>query len=589
MLNLAMRLISNFSGSLKRKIVLLLVLMVSSSFLEIFSIGAVIPFTAVLLDPTILTKKYFIVPQYEYFRGLEIVDLRIAFTCIFILVVSFAGFARYALFVNTIRVGQLLGGHLNTSLFSRLINAPYLVQKSRSHSDINDLLFSRLQSVIYDFILAGLQLLASLIFIPIVIIFFLILSGPVFIPTVIVLTIIYSFILFIQKRTLKRCGILLSESQAELVSIANEVLPAYKDIIIENQQWYYISKFEKVDQEVRKLRYRLHRAGGLPRVFLEPLGIVSISVYFFYQTITADNPIQTVTALAAIALAAQRTLPALQSIYSSWTLMTGATPNLIVVLRFLEQPIYSFERQACDNKREAIQRPQTIEFSKVSFRYPSRKRSVISEVNFNIPCGTVVSVTGKSGVGKSTLIDLMMGLLSPDRGAVLVNGVPLVGDHRGLWFNSISHVPQTIHIRRATLTQNIIGEHGVTEVDSKRLNEIIVALGLESLLDTLHSHSDLIDDRMLSGGQRQRIAIARCLYRNASVIFLDEATNALDAKAQREILSALRMFAPNLTLIVIAHDVEIIDVADIILEVSESGVRQIPRKCLKTPTRVSDD
>ena len=226
-----------------------------------------------------------------------------------------------------------------------------------------------------------------------------------------------------------------------------------------------------------------------------------------------------------------------------------------------------------DWTREPLPRPlevrESVCFDEVSFRYSPEGPLVLEDVSLRIPRGATVGIVGSTGSGKSTALDLLMGLLEPTSGSVLVDGLSITEKRRRSWQRNVAHVPQTIFLADASLAENIAFGVPADEVDMNRVQD---SASRAAIADFIEGHADGYDARVgergirLSGGQRQRIGIARALYKRASVLVLDEATSALDHATERLAINSIERYGDELTVIVVAHRLTTVERCDVIYQ-----------------------
>ena len=211
----------------------------------------------------------------------------------------------------------------------------------------------------------------------------------------------------------------------------------------------------------------------------------------------------------------------------------------------------------------------------IHVRYKSVNTNVLNDINIKVKKGSKVGFVGATGSGKSTLIDIIMGLLTPRKGQILVDNIPITNVNAQFWQKNIAHVPQTIFLADDTIEANIAFGVPPDEVDCHRVKEVAINARLDSIIDSWpDKYQTFVGERggRLSGGQRQRIGIARALYKNASIIVLDEATSSLDSKTEGEIMAAVAALDKSVTVLVIAHRISTLNICDQIIEIKNGAV-----------------
>ncbi len=265
-------------------------------------------------------------------------------------------------------------------------------------------------------------------------------------------------------------------------------------------------------------------------------------------------------------------LPAMQQAYNAWAVISGSFVSFQDTIELLDQPM---PQDALEPAPEPLAFESEIRLDNVRFRYAEESEWVLDGVNLTIPKGARVGFVGSTGSGKSTLMDLLMGLLEPTEGQILVDGEPITGRRTRAWQRTIAHVPQAIYLSDATLAENIAFGLRHKEIDLERVrraaNQAQIAQYIES---DPQGYDAVVGERgvRLSGGQRQRIGIARALYRRADVLVLDEATSALDNETEQSVMEAIENLDRSLTVLLIAHRLTTVRNCDVIVEVKNGRV-----------------
>jgi ABC-type multidrug transport system fused ATPase/permease subunit len=278
--------------------------------------------------------------------------------------------------------------------------------------------------------------------------------------------------------------------------------------------------------------------------------------------------------LGALALGAQRLVPLMQQVYAGWAATQSAGPmlsDIVAILRLPTTPQLAVPR---DGARLAFRRD--IVFRRVGFTYPGAGRPALEAVDLVVKKGARIGIAGRTGSGKSTLMDMLLGLLSPDRGEIAIDGVVLTDANRAAWQARIAHVPQAIHLSDASLAENIAFGVPPEAIDMARVVAAAEQAELGEVVAALPDRYDTpVGERgvRLSGGQRQRVGIARALYKRADVLVFDEATSALDTETEAAVMQAISRLDRHLTIILIAHRVSTLEGCDSILTLEAGRVR----------------
>jgi len=504
-------------------------LMIVSAFLEVVSLGAVLPFLGVFLAPEQVLDRPFI--------------------------------ANLALGLGITSANELV------LLYRRVLYKPYQVQMTINSSSVLASI-SKVNgsiTVLYQFLtlISSIVLLISIMTVLIAInitVAFLAISGFSF---------IYLLISLKNRKKLYRNSKQIAYQQTQVIKVVQEGLGGIRDVLLNGNQQFYCRIYHKADLLLRSGLGSNAFISGYPRLVVEVIGIVAIALLAYALSYEKGGVVAALPMLAMMALGAQRMLPALQLIYSSWVGMAGTYESLADTVELLDTPLPT-EIFLHEPKQLIFQ--DTIRFKSVSFRYTNDAPFVLDGIDFEIKKGAKVGIVGTTGGGKSTLLDLMMGLLMPSEGEILVDGLPIDGRRLRSWQNDIAHVPQSIYLADTTLAENIAFGTLTKDIDYGRVKQAARQAKIAEFIErNPDGYQAKIGERgiKLSGGQRQRIGIARALYKKASVLVLDEATSALDNITEESVMDSIEGLGSNLTILIIAHRLTTVRSCDIILQVEK--------------------
>jgi ABC-type multidrug transport system fused ATPase/permease subunit len=349
-------------------------------------------------------------------------------------------------------------------------------------------------------------------------------------------------------------------------------LGGIRDVLLDGTQTVYCDIYRQADHPLRHAQGSNVFIGGSPRPVMEALGMVLIAALAYALSRQVGGIATALPVLGALALGAQRLLPALQQIYSAWAAIAGNHASLADIIALLDQPLPA---ELLKPAPAPLSFQDSIRFDAVRFRYSNDGPWVLDGLNLTIPKGARVGFVGSTGSGKSTTLDLLMGLLIPTEGEILVDAQPISVNRFRALQQSIAHVPQSIYLADTTLAENIA--FGVPP-DTIDLDRVQQAARQAQIADFIESSPDgyqaYVGERgiRLSGGQRQRIGIARALYKQASVLVFDEATSALDNTTEKSVMDAIKGLSSDLTILLIAHRLTTIRRCDTIVELEHGRI-----------------
>jgi ATP-binding cassette subfamily B protein len=309
-----------------------------------------------------------------------------------------------------------------------------------------------------------------------------------------------------------------------------------------------------------------------PRYIVEGLGMALIALITFLLTKQDGSLTDAIPFLGALALGAQRMLPIVQQAYASWTSIYGSHAQLRETLLLLDQRM---PEHATEQAQTPLHFQRGVSLVGVDFQYSPAAPWIFRGLNLFIPKGSRVGVIGETGSGKSTMLDILMGLLVPKEGVLKVDDIVITEANRRCWQSAIAHVPQFIFLTDSSAAENIA--FGITsdEINIDRVKEAAHRAQIAELIESWpEGYETKLGERgiKLSGGQRQRIGIARALYKRAEMIIFDEATSALDSQTEDAVMNAIRSLGNELTLIIIAHRLTTLNICDQVIEVGDQGL-----------------
>lgn len=551
---------------------LLVGLMFVSVFAEILTLGAVLPFIAVLAAPD-LVFQHSLASDVVQFLGINSADeLVLPLTVGFVAAALLSGAVRMGLAWASTRFTFSVGSELSIEIYRRTLYQPYQVHIARSSSEVISGITNKVGNTMLGTLLPFVTLLSSLLLMTAIMLTLVTVNPQVALIAAGGFGASYGLITWFTRRKLLTNGERIAREHTQVVKALQEGLGGIRDVLLDGTQPVYCSTYKLADRPLRLAQGRNVFIAQSPRYAMEAFGIVLIASLAYGLSLRSGGIAAALPVLGALALGAQRMLPALQQGYAAWATMVGSQSLLADTIELLDQPM---PEESDQPPPAPLDFKRSIRFDKVHFRYNDDAPWVLSGLSLTIAKGSRVGFVGGTGSGKSTTMDLLMGLLKPTEGVILVDDRPLVGEAVRAWRRTIAHVPQSIFLADATLAENIAFGVPRHAIDMERVR---FAAEQAQLAEFIESRSEgygaYVGERgvRLSGGQRQRIGIARALYKQASVLVLDEATSALDNVTEQSVMDAIENLDRGLTILLIAHRLTTVRRCDTIVELDRGHV-----------------
>ncbi len=547
-------------------------LVLVSAFTEVVSLGAVLPFLGVLTAP----ERVFAHPLAQRLaQALGITTaqgLVLPVTLGFMAMVVGAGAFRLFLLWVSARLTGNVGGELSIAVYRRTLYQPCQTHLARNSSEIIGTITGTVSSLI-NHVLEPLQSLLTSLVITLAILVTLFVINP-WVAAVAILGFggSYALVSWAVRHRLHRNGQVIHREYLKVLKCLQEGLGGIRDVLLDGTQPTYCQIYEQADLTRRRAAAHNSLIGQSPRYIMEAAGMVLIAglAYSLYRgvgTFTAALPL-----LGALALGAQRLLPALQQAYQSWGTITASRAALAKALDLLDQPL---PPEALTPRPSPLPFRVGLAFEAVRFRYAEDGPWVLDGLDLSIPKGSRVALVGSTGCGKSTTLDVVMGLLPPTGGRILVDGVPLEGARLRAWQRAIAHVPQAIYLADTSLAENIAFGVPLQDIELDRVQRAARLAQIAPFIESRpKGYQALVGERgvRLSGGQRQRIGIARAIYKQAALLIFDEATSALDTVTERAVMAAIQELDREITILIVAHRLSTVQSCEVILEMAGGKV-----------------
>lgn len=556
MLDMLRKVLSLLAMSERKKLYGLVVAIILMAMVDMIGIASIFPFLSVISDPDIIQTNSKLKMVYDSlgFSSKDAFLIALGGVSFALLIVS--NVVRALVNIALLRFTWLKRYTISTRLLSQYLYEPYTFFLNRNSSELINYLVSEVAKVVSDVLIPCMQIFARSILA--VLVLGLLFAVDFIVATVVVVVIGggYAIIYVFAQKQLSHFGEESVVHNQKMYKVLNEVFGGIKDVKLLGKEEVFIHRYASSVKELVRCYTARFLVAQFPRYAFEVVTFGGILFIVTYLIIVKRDYQQVIPLIGLYAFAAYRLMPTLQLIFQDFTSLKFGWAALDRIHRDFFNCTIDLAKKGVDSV-QALPFTQNIKFCNVTFTYPQAKKPVINDFSLGIKANTTIGFVGGTGGGKTTVIDIFLGLLRPQRGELLVDGVKLSDDNLGMWQKNIGYVPQHIYLADDTITRNIAFGVPDDEIDQEA---VIAAAKLANIHDFVtaelpYAYETQVGERgvRLSGGQRQRIGIARALYYNPSVFVFDEATSALDGVTEDIILDAIYNLAHKKTMIIIAH------------------------------------
>lgn len=543
----------------KFQLAALLLAIIITAFMQTLGIASVLPFITLIMEPNLIFENRWLYWVYETF-DFGTVNSFIIFVGIamFAIIVVSNLVSAFTTWLN-LRFVWMNNHRLSRRLLEKYLSMPYTFFLNKNSSELSKNVLSDVAQLTGSFLMPLMNIISRGLVTLFILILLLWINPLVSLLTILFIGGAYAAIYWRVNRNLKYRGEKSLEANLNRFKVVLEAFGGIKDIKVLNRERYFLDRYSNYSLEYARQNSWNAVIGQLPRFVLEAIAFGGVIVFVLVLLIQRGDASQVIPLASVFAFAGYRLMFALQEIFSCFTQMQFSKALFDRIYSDFTSPTESALYQASKSNLVPEEMPFSSELSleNIAFSYPNSDQPVLRDINLSIKKNSSVALVGSTGAGKTTLIDIIIGLLFPQHGSMLVDGIAVSGDNLHRWQKKIGYVSQHIYLCDDTVTRNIA--FGIPDklVDRDRLERAAALANIEDFIlnELPYGYDTIVGEHgvRLSGGQRQRIGIARAFYSDPEVLVFDEATSALDGVTEDTVLTAMLSTVSSKTLIIIAH------------------------------------
>ena len=555
----------------RKKTFSLSLLILTMAMVDVVGVASIMPFIAVLTNPELLNTNKFLAAlrgsmnfmnqeNFLFFLGVTVFVLLISS-------LALKAFTNYA----QVKFTHYCEHNISKRLIEGYLHQPYSWYLSNNTANLGKNILSEVAIVSNG--MMHLMLLTAQCVVVLALCILLLIVDPVLVTTLAVLLLIgYGSIIRLFKKLLFSMGKESADANQLRYRVVNEAFGAIKEIKFIGIEDIYTEKFSKPSEIYARHQSIAHVVGQMPKFALEAIAFGGMILVVLYLMSAKGGFAASLPIITLYAFSAYRLMPAIQQIYSSYTQLNFITPSLDSLYRDL----IGIKIIGNKNTAEDIKFSNLMALRKIEYRYPNSPQPTIKSLDMAIPVNSSTGIVGFSGCGKSTIVDIMLGLINPQRGEITIDGKVIDSRSIRSWRELIGYVPQQIYLTDDTVAANIAFGLEPKNFDYEAIIRAAKIANLHDFIvnDLPEKYNTTLGERgiRLSGGQRQRIGLARAMYRNPQVLILDEATSALDNLTEKIVMDAVNKLLKKLTVIIVAHRLTTVQECDQIYLVDEGRI-----------------
>ena len=564
----------------KIRILGLMVLILIGGLLETASASLILPLVSAILDEEKFAENRYVM-QIRELLGIE--SIRTFTLCMLGFIIAIYIFKAVFLILQTYLLARFANknrARCTTNLLWQFLHRPYEYYLYAETSDIIRTIYGDMDNI-FNLLLQCMNFASELVVSLCLGVFLLITDWKMCLHMVLLLGVLTLINVKVIKKHLNIAGEGSRITQAGMYKWILQGASGIKDVKVLRKEYYFTDRYSDSAEGYADNQIKYNVLTNLPRLLIEAVAILGILIYVMISMLMGVNIASLMTTIAAFAVAAMRLLPSVNRLNTYIANIAYFEPALDFIYENVNTKGLSEENVLIThNPKEeyvpALSFKDTIELNDITFAYPNTDKNIFTHADMIVPIGASVGVVGASGAGKSTIVDIMLGLLEVKSGEILCDGIDAI-EHYPEWLSHIGYIPQTIYMLDDSIRRNIAFGVDDSDIDDDR---VWAVLKEAQMMDFVKDLPDGLDAQIgergvrISGGQRQRLGIARALYHNPQILIFDEATSALDNDTETAIMDAIDSLHGQKTMVIIAHRLRTIENCDIIYEVKDEKINR---------------
>ena len=547
---------------------ILLLVSVINSLIQTLGLISIMPFIALIADPSIAQNNSYILVMKDLLNIQSHQSLLMLFASITFLALLVSNAMIVINYWASLDFFNRIGSKLSNKLLTKYLNKSLQSFNNNKISEISKNINSEVDRVIIGTQLSVMSLISDIITLTIIFTLLLFINIWVSVITAIALLCAYFLVYNFLSNRINHLGKEFDIMETSVYSNLRQALDLFREIKISGKKSFFIDKFSLPNDTLYRNSTRYHVIKFLPIQLVELLAFAVILSISTYISVIQPDTVNAITTISIFVFAAYRFIPILKSMFDELEEIVYASSSLSALLNEFSSPI---SKNDISETNDSLILLSDIHFEQLSFKYEASKTQVLNNIDFKITNNLFTCITGQSGIGKSTLLDLLLGLLTAQSGAIRLDGIQLEKSNMRAWQNNIGYVPQHIQLIEGTVADNICFGVNKQKIDTERLKKVCQIANIDELIEhqLKEGYETIIGNggKSLSGGEKQRIGIARSLYHDPQILIFDEATNELDIKTEDQIITEISKLEDK-TIIFVTHKPSIMKKADMTIDLS---------------------